>query len=134
MQIPSSFIGWSVFTTGLLIVAYRIHGIDGPRAWIEWIERQFTYSTNLRIIGAVFLLVAITLGFFGGLQAGIIGNLFVFCVTILGLVGLSLLVLQNHARHVIFATAESSDLKIRISSVIIVLIGMGLMIAPFYFT
>lgn len=134
MQLPQGIMGWTVFAVGLLIVAYRVHGIDAPRAWVEWIERQFVYMINLRFIGGIMLAAAIALGYYGGTSQTIIGTLFMFCIVVLAVIGLGLLLLQNHVRHVIFATAEASDAMIRWTSVGIVLLGVGLMFAPFYYT
>jgi hypothetical protein len=132
MQLPQGIIGWTVFGTGLLLTLYRVHGIDAPRAWVEWVERQFAYAINLRFVGGILLIAAGVLGYFGGRQETILGTLFMFCIAILALVGLGLLLLQNHVRHIIFASAESSDTMLRITSIIFVLIAMGIAIAPFF--
>lgn len=132
MQIPQGIMGWTVFTTGLLIVSYRLHGIDAPRAWVEWIERQFVYAINLRFIGGILLVAAVVLGYAGGMSEDLLGFLFALCIAALAIAGLGLLLLQNHLRHIIFATAESSDAMIRWTSVAIVLVGLLLMLAPFF--
>ncbi len=132
MQIPQGIMGWTVFATGLLIVSYRIHGIDAPRQWVEWIERQFVYAINLRFLGGILLAVAIGLVYIGGMSQDLLGLLFLLSVALLAIVGIGLLLLQNHLRHIIFATAESSDAMIRWMSVGIVVAGLGLMLAPFF--
>jgi uncharacterized protein YjeT (DUF2065 family) len=136
LHIPTGIMGWTIFATGLLIVSYRIHGIDSPRPWVETVERQFVHMTNLRLFGALAIIIALALAFFGGALAGvygIIGTLFVMSLAILLLVGLGLLAFQNTLRHIVFATAEASDAIIRGMSVVIVLIGLGFMLAPFFF-
>lgn len=131
MQLPQGIIGWGVFAVGLLIVTYRVRGIDNPRGWIEWIERQFTYAVNLRFLGGIMLAFALALGYFGGFPQDALGWIFAVSMLIIAVVATGLLLMQNHLRHIVFATAESSDAMIRSMSVIIVLIGLGLMAAPF---
>jgi hypothetical protein len=133
MQIPQGIVGWSVFATGLLIVAYRIHGIDAPRVWVETMERQFTYGMRLRYVGGILLAAALALTYFGGFPTSLLGRIFTVCVTVIGIVGMCLLFLQNHLRHLLLASAEGSDNMLRIVSIVIVLIGLGLMVAPFFF-
>src|SRR3989344_7248558 len=135
MQIPQGVPGWTIFLTGLLIVAYRVHGIDAPRHWIEWVERQFTYIVKLRFVGGILLAIALATGYFGGIakpSPSISYLLFVICILVLAWVGMGLLVFQNHIRHIVFATAESSDRMIQISSVVIVLAGLCIALAPFF--
>ena len=132
MQIPHGIEGWTIFITGLLIVGFRIHGIDAPRAWVEWVERQFTYATNLRYIGAVLVIAGAALVYFGGFSSGLLGSLFLICAALLIVIGLSMMLLQNHLRHIVFASAEGSDKMLRIMSIVIVLFGLGLALAPFF--
>jgi hypothetical protein len=132
MEIPQGIMEWTIFVTGLVIVAYRVHGIDAPRAWVEWLERQFIHAVNLRFIGGILLAAALALGYLGGTAQTLMGTIFMLCIALLAIIGLGLLLLQNHLRHIIFATAESSDSMIRWSSVAIVLVGLALMAAPFY--
>jgi hypothetical protein len=131
MHLPQGIAGWGVFATGLVVIAYRIHGIDAPRAWIEWVERRFVYATNVRAVGLVFLVIAALLGYFGK-PVGAIAPFFRASVALLSLVALLLIVLQNHARHIALATAEASDAKIRIGSVIVTLLGLGLALCAFF--
>jgi hypothetical protein len=132
MQLPHNIIGWTIFGTGLLLTLYRLHGIDSPRPWVEWIERQFAYAINLRFIGGILIAAVVALGYFGGIQATAMGWLFLGCLVLLGLVGLGLLIFQNHLRHIVFASAEGSDKMLRITSIVVVIIGLGLCLAPFF--
>ncbi len=132
LHFPADMIGWSVFIFGLILVAYRIHGIDAPRTWIEWMERRFTYAIPLRFIGGILLAIAASVSWFA-IPKGVLGILFIIGMAVLGLAGFGLLILQNHIRSLFFATAESSDSMIRLTSVILVLIGLGFMLAPFFF-
>ncbi len=132
LHFPQNIVGWSVFVFGLILVSYRIHGIDAPRTWIEWVERRFTYGIVLRFIGAIMMIAAALAWYFSTPQ-GLLGILFVAAMSILIVVGFGLLILQNHTRSLVFATAESTDNMIRISSIIIIIIGLCFMIAPFLF-
>jgi hypothetical protein len=132
MHLPQGIMGWTVFATGLMLTLYRVHGIDAPRSWVEWVERQFTYIINLRFVGGILLIAAGTLGYLGGRSETLLGLLFMLCIAILALTGIGLLLLQNHMRHIIFASAESSDTMLRVSSIIFVLVAMALAIAPFF--
>jgi uncharacterized protein YjeT (DUF2065 family) len=130
-HLPADIAAWCVFAFGLLLVAYRIHGIDAPRTWVEWMERRFTYAIHLRFIGGILILTSATASWFV-LPKDVIGILFTIAMAVLALAGFGLLVLQNHARALILATAESSDAMIRIMSIIVVVIGLCFMAAPFF--
>lgn len=132
MHLPQGIMGWTVFATGLLLTLYRVHGIDAPRPWVESVERQFTYIINLRFLGGILLAAAIVLGYFGGRSETLLGLLFMLCIAILALLGFGLLLLQNHVRHFIFASAESSDAMLRITSIIFVVVTMCVTLAPFF--
>jgi hypothetical protein len=127
--------GWTVFATGLLVVAYRIHGIDAPRSWIEWVERQFTYIVKLRFFGGILVVAALALAYLGGMpkSPNLLAMVFWLSLILLFALGFGLLVLQNHVRHLVLASAESSDVKLRIASIIVVLISLGWLLAPFFF-
>jgi hypothetical protein len=127
--------GWTVFATGLLVVAYRIHGIDAPRSWIEWVERQFTYIVKLRFFGGILVVAALALAYLGGMpkSPNLLVMVFWLSLILLFALGFGLLVLQNHVRHLVLASAESSDVKLRIASIIVVLISLGWLLAPFFF-
>jgi len=133
MHLPQGIQGWAVFLTGLLIIAYRIHGIDAPRTWVEWLERQFAYTINLRFIGGITLAIALVLAYFGGTGQTMVGLLFLASVAMLALVGLGLLVFQNHVRLFIVASAEGSDMTLRVTSVLIVLAALVWALVPFFF-
>jgi uncharacterized membrane protein len=131
MHFPSTIASWSVFGFGLLLVAFRIHGIDAPRTWIEWVERRFIYMMALRFVGAILLVLAITV-LLVAIPQGLLAPLFYTGMAALALAGFGLLFVQNHVRLLLFATAESTDMKIRVSSAILTLIGLGFMVAPFF--
>jgi len=133
LHLPQGIIGWTLFLSGLLIITFRIRGIDAPRQWAESIERMFVYAINLRFLGGVFFAGALTLGYFAGVQQGFLAVLFYLCLLMFLANGIGLLVFQNHLRHLIVASAESSDTKLRIMSIIIILSGLALMLAPFLF-
>ena len=132
LHIPQDIAAWAVFVFGMFLVAYRIHGIDAPRSWIEWVERQFTYAMNLRFYGGFLLLAVIAVLYFGRPTGTILSFLFIAGMSVLALVGLCLLLLLNHLRSLIVATAEGSDRGIRLMSVFLTLLGLGCMLAPFF--
>lgn len=128
VQIPAGVEGWSVFFTGLLIVAYRVHGIDSPREWIGWLEARFTDMRTLQFIGAVLIAMAASLIYHGDLA----GWLFAFSVALLGIIGFGLLFATNHMRMLVLATAEADDKHIRIVSIVVTIIGMIWMLIPWF--
>jgi uncharacterized protein YjeT (DUF2065 family) len=132
LHFPQGLHGWTVFATGILLIAYRIRGIDAPRAWAEWIERQFAYAINLRFIGGILLIIAALLGYYGSPTRTLLGLLFAISVAVLGVAGLALLFFQNHARHMVIATAESSDMVLRIASILTVVVGFAFVLLPFF--
>ncbi len=134
LHVPASLEEWTVFFTGLLIIAYHIHGIDGPRAWVEYIERRFSSLNYLRYSGSIMLVAGIIIAYYGNLYNTIIGALFVMGVFVICVIGFTLLVSPNHIRHLIIATAELDDKWIRISSIILVLLGLLWALAPWWFT
>jgi uncharacterized protein YjeT (DUF2065 family) len=131
MLIPQGVNQWFVAIVGLILVLLRGWGTIKPRAWVETTERRFVESIKLRFIGGIFLAAAIAVSYFGKIEVTLIGGLFFFSVLILGILGFFLAVLQNHLRHMIIASAESSDLKLRIVSIVVVLIGL-VMAASFW--
>jgi hypothetical protein len=134
MHLPQGIAGWIVFAAGLLIVAYRIHGIDAPRTWIEWVERQFSAIIPMRFVGGGVLAATLILGYFGGKpQFTLIGMLYLFSLALFAFIGLGLLVYQNHLRHFVFASAESSDKMLRFSSIGFVLLGLAMALLPFFY-
>jgi uncharacterized protein YjeT (DUF2065 family) len=116
----------------LLLIAYRLRGIDNPRAWIEGLERRFAYATVLRFHGGILLALALVLLWFLKTPSSAVGWIAFVCWIVAAIVGLSLLALQNHARHLIIAGAESSDQLLRITSIVIVLAGLALAVLPFF--
>lgn len=132
LHIPQDVAAWAVFVFGALLVAYRIHGIDAPRSWIEWVERRFTYAMNLRFFGGFLLLAVIAALYLGRPTGAILSFMFIAGMSVLALVGLCLLLLQNHLRSLILATAEGSDRGIRLMSILLTLLGLGCMLAPFF--
>jgi hypothetical protein len=132
LHFPQGVIGWTVSAFGLLVVAYRLHGVDAPRTWIEGLERQFTYMIQLRFLGGILLLLGAAPLFFAQ-PDGPLGVLFLIATAVAMLVGFGLLLFQNHVRSLVIATAEGKDMNIRIVSIIITLLGLGFMVAPFFF-
>jgi uncharacterized protein YjeT (DUF2065 family) len=130
VHLPQGIAGWTVFCTGILIALYRIHGIDAPRAWIELIERQFTHSRAVRFAGALLAIVSAGIGYLAIAPQGAMLWLFIVSLTMLELTGLCLALAPNHAHHLVFATAEEEDTWLRVASVVIVLFGLGLALAP----
>jgi|GEM_PF-4113788 len=135
IHFPEGLVGWTIFAAGLLLVAYRIRGIDAPRTWIEWVERQFTYAINLRFIGAMIIILIAPVMYlrWDSDASAILVNTFRVSSLLILLTGFGLLAFQNHTRHLLFATAESSDKNIRISSGALVIIGTSMMLLPFFF-
>lgn len=132
VHLPQGVHGWTIFATGLLIVAYRVHGIDSPRAWIEWLERQFTGRRPLQLTGGIVVLAAFTLAWFAQPQSGILWWLFAFSVGLFILCGIGLVAAQNQVRMMVVATAEAADKTIRISSIAITLLGLLWALAPWF--
>ena len=132
VHLPVGIPGWTVFVTGLLIVAYRIHGIDNPRAWAEALEHQFTTKRPLQFLGGLLLIGALALGWLGIAPGGALGWLYAFSIGMLALLGLGLAVAQNHLRLLVVATAEAEDKTIRLTSGIIVVTGLLWALAPWF--
>ncbi|MBR9701006.1 hypothetical protein GOV11_04030 [Candidatus Woesearchaeota archaeon] len=122
--------GWTIFITGILIMAYRVWGIVQPRPWIEWTERQFAYITDLRYVGIVMAAFAAAAAYWGDTPSGTLGILFVASWVLLVLVGVGLAAVPNHVRLLVIATAESDEIVIRIVSIVIVIIGLLWTVAP----
>ena len=132
VQLPAGIEGWTVFGFGILIIAYRSWGVFDPRQWIEWVERQFAYETNLRFIGAFPLGIAFLLYRYAELSGTFITTLFALSVMITGLIGLGLVATPNHVRHLVMATAEVEDKWLKWVSVGIVVIGLLWTLAPWF--
>lgn len=125
--IPAGILEWTFGIFGLFLIIVSIWGMKTPRAWIEWIERRFTYTTNLHAIGLLILLGAGTIYYFAGSLALTLNEaLFLLVVEIMATSGLGLLFFQNHLRHIVIATAEWSDLKIKLACIVAILAGLAL--------
>lgn len=125
--IPAGMFEWTFGIFGLLLIATRAWGARNPRAWIEWVERRFTYTTNLHAIGLLMLIAAGTIFYFAGeITLSLNSILFLIVFEIMTAAGLGLLFFQNHLRHLTIATAEWSDTKIRIACIATIIVGLAL--------
>ncbi len=132
VQLPVGVSGWTTFLFGLAIIAYRIHGIDNPRAWIEWLERRFVNVRLLQFLGALLLTVLLFIVTYGEPSQGVLGWLFISSCAAMFTVGVSLILAVNHLRHLVLATAEASDEHVRIVSIVITLIGLLWALLPWF--
>lgn len=127
-MLPQGIAGWTVAAAGLLLIALRAYGAWRPRTWAEWTERQFVHAWELRVLGALLLAAALILAILAEFPQGLLRWIFPVVIAATGLLGTGLLLLQNHVRHLVLATAEGSDAGIRVGSVLVILLGL-LMIA-----
>jgi len=132
VHFPVGVQGWVIFFTGLLIVAYRIHGIDAPRSWIEAVERQFADTRKLQLIGVLLMIATLAFVYLSSTISGLLGWLYVLSCTLLFVVGTSLVVATNHVRHTVMATAEAEDKTIRLVSSITVVLGLLWALVPWF--
>ncbi|MDD9953320.1 MAG: hypothetical protein OXR66_03220 [Candidatus Woesearchaeota archaeon] len=131
VHLPAGIAGWAVFVSGLVLIAYRVRGIDAPRAWVEWMERQFVYERNLRIIGGCLLLATLVVWWLGSGE-GTIGTIFTYCMLLFCIAGFGLLLTQNHLRLLFVATGEATDNMIKYVSIGFVVVGLLLALAPWF--
>ena len=132
VHLPSGIPGWTVFLTGLLLIAYRVHGIDAPRAWIEWVEARFTAKRTLQFAGGIIALLGVMLASLSPVPEGFVGWLFVFSIALFVTLGIALAATQNHVRMLVVATAEAEDKQIRIASIVLTVLGLLWALVPWF--
>lgn len=130
LHLPT-FAGWICAVAGLLFVVSSAHGMAAPRPWLEWVERRFAYVVRMRFVGGALLLLAGGSLFFLPADGTLIAKLALAGLTILCIVAVGLLALQDHLRHLLIATAEQNDIVVRIIASLITLAGIAMLVLPF---